>query len=650
MNQSNSKDPSVNQSSNFTSQSQDQVVNPWVMLVAASDPPEKIDFEAIKARVNFPQVVKQEWGVNLEKNRCACKFHPGSNPESFSIKDNQAHCFSCGWSGDVFDFLANWRNITLIEAARELDGQTCHSNGKAASRPPKGRIDKVYEYLDHEGKCLFQVVRLDPKGFRQRRPDGKEGWIWNLDGVETVLYHLPQLRDAEPGATFYIPEGEKDVERLHGLGLVATCNPMGAGKWLDRYAEHMHGHPVVILADNDEPGRNHANQVAQSCSGKAKSIKLITFSDLPKKGDVSDFLQSHNLEDLLKLIETTPEWTLPKLVRKGSQIVAKDVEWLWMNRIPKRFITIFYGATDVGKSYVSHDITARITQGDEWPDSDGECVEKGKVLLISEDSEEYVLRPRLDALGADPDRWAVLTWEAMMSFTLDRLDLLEQAWIEADEPDLIVIDPPTSFLGARNENSNKEVRAVMMRIVHWLLKLKKPVACILIAHTKKPDGKSLDSIYRLLGSVAWGTTARVAHSFAFEPEDPTRCVFACAKINIGEKPKALNYRLERTEDSGKLAVVSWLGVTDTTSTESLNGETASKKLFRGEAAAAWVTNRFRENRLWPSTEFLEAAKRDGVSRDALFRSKEVQALPVRSKRIGGIWYWTVTDPKWPLNP
>lgn len=335
----------------------------------------------------------------------------------------------------------------------------------------------------------------------------------------------------------------------------------------------------------------------------------------------------------------------PRLVRFGRDIEAKDVEWLWPNRVPKRFITIFYGATDVGKSYISHDMTARITRGDCWPDSDGECIEAGKVLLISEDSEEFVLRPRLDALGANPDRWAVLTWEAMMAFTLDDIDILERAWVEAGESDLILIDPPTSFLGARNENSNKEIRAVMMQLVHWLLKLRKPVACILIAHTKKPDGKSLESIYRLLGSVAWGTTARVAHSFAVEPEDPTTSVFACAKINIGEKPESLNYRIERTEKSGKLAVVTWLGESATTSTESLNGESAGKKTPRGESAAAWVTERFREQREWKSAVLKAEAKLAGISNNALF-SPEVMALPIINEKRNDGWYRVACE-GWP---
>jgi len=93
-------------------------------------------------------------------------------------------------------------------------------------------------------------VRYDPKGFRQRRPDDKGGWIWNLEGVKLVPYRLPQW-NAKP--VVYLVEGEKDVDALWRLGLPATCNPMGGGKWRDQYNPHLKGKRVVILPDNDPP-------------------------------------------------------------------------------------------------------------------------------------------------------------------------------------------------------------------------------------------------------------------------------------------------------------------------------------------------------------------------------------------------------------
>ena len=100
------------------------------------------------------------------------------------------------------------------------------------------RIVEIYDYCDENGTLLFQVVRLEPKNFRQRRPDGRGGWIWNLRDVRRIPYRLPELLKAvAAGETIYIPEGEKDVDNLRALEVVATTNPGGIKKWRDDYLE-----------------------------------------------------------------------------------------------------------------------------------------------------------------------------------------------------------------------------------------------------------------------------------------------------------------------------------------------------------------------------------------------------------------------------
>jgi hypothetical protein len=170
------------------------------------------------------------------------------------------------------------------------------------------RIVAEYNYVDENGELLAQVVRYEPKDFRQRRPDGNDGWIWNLQGVRRVLYNLPQLITDDTQATVFICAGEKDADRLSGLGLIATTNISGEGdgKWRDEYNEYLRGRNVVILADNDEPGRNHAMQVAHSLYGTAASIKIIELPGLPEKGDVSDFLNAGGtVKQLLEIMDNT---------------------------------------------------------------------------------------------------------------------------------------------------------------------------------------------------------------------------------------------------------------------------------------------------------------------------------------------------------
>ena len=82
------------------------------------------------------------------------------------------------------------------------------------------------------------MVRFDPKDFRQRKPDGAGGWDWRLNGARRVLYRLPAVLEAVAArrGRDVVVEGEKDVHALEKLGIAATCNPGGAGKWSRQYS------------------------------------------------------------------------------------------------------------------------------------------------------------------------------------------------------------------------------------------------------------------------------------------------------------------------------------------------------------------------------------------------------------------------------
>jgi hypothetical protein len=178
--------------------------------------------------------------------------------------------------------------------------------------PGRMKIVATYDYLDASGKLLYQVVRLDPKGFRQRRPDAgsKRGWAWNLKGVTRVLYRLPEvLRVVAAGQPVLIVEGEKDADNLARHGLIATTNPGGAGKWREVYSDVLRGAAVVVLPDNDEPGRQHAEQVARSLLARGASVKVVQLPGLPPKGDVSDWLAAGGTPtELLAVASATPPW------------------------------------------------------------------------------------------------------------------------------------------------------------------------------------------------------------------------------------------------------------------------------------------------------------------------------------------------------
>ncbi len=184
----------------------------------------------------------------------------------------------------------------------------------------------TYDYKDQADRVVFRVVRFPPKEFRQCRPDGKGGWKWNLRGVKRVLYRLPELLAAPAEEPVFIAEGEKDCDRLRSLGLVATTNSGGAGKWGAGLGEPLRGRHVVILPDNDKPGREHANKVAAALKSVAATVKVVNLDGLPEKGDVSDWLDAGNTADqLCALAEAMPE-AADAGGLQGHGIVLQDPE------------------------------------------------------------------------------------------------------------------------------------------------------------------------------------------------------------------------------------------------------------------------------------------------------------------------------------
>lgn len=163
------------------------------------------------------------------------------------------------------------------------------SNVTALPRRAKGVIVATYDYRDSAGGLIFQVVREQPKAFKQRQPDGQGGWLWQKPSVRLV-YRLPELL-ASTGRV-YVPEGEKDCDNLAALGLTATCAPEGAGKWKEEHSAFLAGRDVVVLADNDQAGELHAVAVATSLTGVASSVKVLRLPGLPAKGDVSDWIEA----------------------------------------------------------------------------------------------------------------------------------------------------------------------------------------------------------------------------------------------------------------------------------------------------------------------------------------------------------------------
>jgi hypothetical protein len=205
-----------------------------------------------------------------------------------------------------------------------------HNPDKTGAKPNGNsgaarRFVTAYDYVDEQNSLLFQAVRYDPKCFRQRRPDGHGGWIWNVDGVRQVPHRLPEIMKAiADRRTVFIVEGEKDADALCRIGIPATCNAGGAGKWTPELNQYFRDADVVILPDQDPQSRNkagaplyhaddrpkftgqdHAKSVAAQLANIASRIRILDLPGVPPKGDASDWIEAGGAAaDLFQLVES----------------------------------------------------------------------------------------------------------------------------------------------------------------------------------------------------------------------------------------------------------------------------------------------------------------------------------------------------------
>ena len=171
-------------------------------------------------------------------------------------------------------------------------------------KEPRSKPVATYNYEDRDSTLLYQVLRYEPKAFRQRRPNGK-GWIWNLED-RRVVYRWPDLCRF-PDATIFVTEGEKDADRLWSVDLCATT--VAAGKWTDECVQALTGRDIIILQDNDDAGRKKAQEAAKLLHGVADTVRVVLLPGLPQRGDVSDWLDmGHSKEELIDTWFDAPLW------------------------------------------------------------------------------------------------------------------------------------------------------------------------------------------------------------------------------------------------------------------------------------------------------------------------------------------------------
>ena len=387
-----------------------------------------------------------------------------------------------------------------------------------SGNPPR-TVTATYDYCDKTGSLLFQVVRYEPKEFKQRRPNGEGGWIWNLEGVDPVLYQLPELKTADPAEPVFIVEGEKDVDRLIAMGLVATTNAMGARNWRDEYAGCLKGRSVVVVPDNDKDGSDHAAAVALSLQGQAKSLKVLELPGLPEKGDSTDWLdQGHEVEELIELASAAAEWE-PASFRISEPTRLGESEERRFTLIPSTDVMLpdddieggslgpyipypsslvmLVGESSAGKTVLGKDMAYHLAEGLDWVgiSPSGEQ----RVIYIDLESPENVFREHAEIIGRSEN----LVFARSLP-TLDSPKGAEEflSVCRQFSPDVIFLDSLAEAWPVQDENDNAEASNQMLAIKM----IAKSLGCTVVVTWNMGEGNVKERFK------ARGATARVDRS------------------------------------------------------------------------------------------------------------------------------------------
>lgn len=514
--------------------------------------------EALRAIDADPQRAGQNGRSYLA--RCAHPDHHDDNP-SMTVGvgrngDVVLNCFSC--APPKTDKAA--RSLWLTECMVRLRDRV----PKAPATPRKARGDgssgahgspvAEYVYCDAEGTVVAKKVRLEGDGkrgktFEWQRPYGA-GWATGLGRTPIAAlppYRLPDLLAASPDAVVLVVEGEKDVDLAWSLGVPATSAAGGAKGALPQDVSVLAGRDVLIVADRDKPGADHARAWHERLSGVARRVSIAVARPEHKGADLSDHIDAgHGIDDLVIVPfgeQAQPEQDDDEEHEEGhrrlalvpaSRIRPKPVRWLWGGRLARGELGLLAGREGTGKSTIGYWLGARATRGE--LDGDDKGTPRSVIVAATEDSWEHTIVPRLMAAGADLDRvYRVDVYTAadvLTGLSLPRdLSALERAALEVDAS-LILLDPLMSRLDSGlDSHKDAEVRLALEPLVALAHRCRASILGLI--HFNKSG--AADPLNLVMASKAFTAVARSVSVVVPDPDDETdqRRLFGTPKNNLG---------------------------------------------------------------------------------------------------------------------
>jgi hypothetical protein len=261
-----------------------------------------------------------------DNRKARCPAHDDQKESlSVSFKDNRpwVNCLAgCDW-GSLKSALTA-RGVSLLVFRSRIE-----SPDQDHSEHPLGDPVQVYPYRDEYGTEVCLKARYEPKEFRFVKRMGRDRYrVTGLNGLPNMLYRLPELlQGIADGRTVWVVEGEKDVDRLVGLGEVATCSRDGAGSWDPAFSLLFRGAQAVrIVQDRDSSGDQYASDVFDSLRGVAEDVQILIPNLKQPHADLSDHLDvGYTLDQLCKVPSPVDHELLRMAAQELQRLQAREL-------------------------------------------------------------------------------------------------------------------------------------------------------------------------------------------------------------------------------------------------------------------------------------------------------------------------------------
>jgi len=382
---------------------------------------------------------------------------------------------------------------------------------------------------------------------------------------------------------------------------------------------------LVIAADNDawtdgNPGRTKALEAAKAVKGKVTVPRFRDTSTHP-----TDFNDLFVLEGGGKAREQLRRARAPEMWENipgvlASEVRVEEIEWLWLNHIPRAAMTLLDGDPGRGKSCIALDLAARVSQGWRLPDgTDAQLPPRGVVIISLEDPVSRVIIPRLKAAGADLERVKVIDTilgadgtERLVTITQDVLSV-EKALLDVDAA-LLVVDPViATFDPQTNTWKDQEVRRALVPLIR--LAEHRNIALLVLRHFNKAGGSN--PLYRGGGSIAFIAAARAAWVVGRDPDDPTSYIMAMSKSNFGPEQPSLRYRIVGYPKPPR---IDWEGESPHRAVNLLDDSGGEEERSRTEVAVEFIRGELAGGRV-RTTELITKVRKHGIAERTFERAR-----------------------------